>query len=204
MIAIVEYGVGNLFSLAASLSHLGLESEVTGDPARLLAADRVILPGVGAFEDAIARLRESGLVPVLDEAVKRGTPLLGICLGMQLLFEKSLENGEWAGLGFLPGTVSPLFGDIPQALRVPQIGWNPLIARRPDDPLLKYHRPGDCVYYVHSYYAKGCGDAVVAESEYGVAVPGIVRKGNVCGTQFHPEKSGEAGLKMLRAFAEGA
>lgn len=202
MIAIVDYGVGNLFSLAASLRHVGLDCQVTGDAQAILSADRVILPGVGAFGDAITKLRETGLVPALDQAVNMGKPLLGICLGMQLLFEASHEYGAWDGLGYLPGTVEPLSVDLPCGLKVPHIGWNALDILDANDPLLKNTRPGDHVYYVHSYYAKGCGESLRAVSHYGVPVPGMVRCGNVCGTQFHPEKSGAVGLGILRAFGE--
>ncbi|MCL1965522.1 MAG: imidazole glycerol phosphate synthase subunit HisH [Firmicutes bacterium] len=203
MIAIVDYGVGNLFSLAASLRHLGLESTVTGDADAIARAERIILPGVGAFGDAITKLRATGLVPTLDRAVAGGTPLLGICLGMQLLFEKSGEYGDWAGLSYLAGYVAPLAGDIPPALKVPQMGWNALEILDEKEPLLKYTRPGEHVYYVHSYYVKGCENSLKAGSRYGVFVPGVVRAGNVWGAQFHPEKSGTAGLAMLKAFGEG-
>lgn len=203
MIAIVDYGVGNLFSLSASLSHLGYACAVTGDAEALLSADRVILPGVGAFGDAIARLRETGLVPALDACVNKGVPLLGICLGMQLLFEKGHEYGVWDGLGYLRGEIAPLAPDLPPGLKTPHIGWNALSILDPDEPLLRYTRPGEHVYYVHSFYAKGCADSLKAGSEYGVFVPGVVHVHNVWGAQFHPEKSGAAGLRMLRAFAEG-
>ncbi len=202
MIAIVDYGVGNLFSLCASLRHLGFDCAVTGEEGALLGADRVILPGVGAFGDAMTKLRDAGLVPVLDQIVRDGTPLLGICLGMQLLFGRSAEYGDWPGLGYIPGSVEPMAGDLPEGYKVPHIGWNALQIHDPDEPLLRYVQPGDCVYYVHSYYVKGSGDAVKASAEYGVTVPGVVRRGNVCGTQFHPEKSGAVGLAMLRAFGE--
>ncbi len=202
MIAIVDYGVGNLFSLAASLRHVGLACAVTGDAVAIRSANGVILPGVGAFEDAARKLRETGLVPVLNEVVDAGKPLLGICLGMQLLFEKSHEYGEWDGLGYLPGTIEPLAADIPADMKVQHIGWNALEIIDPDEPLLRYVRPGDHAYYVHSFYAKGCDPYVKAVSRYCVAVPGVVRRGNVCGTQFHPEKSGAVGLSILRAFGE--
>ncbi|MDR3121627.1 MAG: imidazole glycerol phosphate synthase subunit HisH [Clostridiales bacterium] len=202
MIAIIDYGVGNLFSLAGSLRHLGIESAVTRDLGVIRSAERVILPGVGAFGDAIAKFRAFGLEPALSAEVAKGKPLLGICLGMQLLFEKSFEFGLYEGLGYLKGEVHPLTPDIPADLKVPQIGWNSLRFERPDDPLLKYSKEGDYVYYVHSFYAKGCADSLVAWSEYGTRVPGLVHRGNVYGTQFHPEKSGAAGLAMLRAFAE--
>lgn len=200
MIAIVDYGVGNLFSLAASLRHLGLESRVTGDAEALLAADRVILPGVGAFGDAARKLRAAGLVPALDAFVSSGRPLLGICLGMQLLFEESCEYGVTRGLGYLKGRIEPMAPALPTGLKVPHIGWNALTILDRDEPLLRGVRDGAHVYYVHSYYATGCDASVRAGSAYGVFVPGVVRHGNVCGTQFHPEKSGSVGLSMLRAF----
>ncbi len=204
MIAIIDYGVGNLFSLASSLKSLGLETAVTRDPAVIRAADRIILPGVGAFADAMAKLEATGLVPVLRQEVQR-KPLLGICLGMQLLFEKSYEYGEHAGLGLIPGAVRPLADDLKDpALKVPHIGWNrlDLVPGREDDPLFRYTRPGEYVYYVHSFYATGCADYTLATSEYSLPVTGAVRNGLVYGTQFHPEKSGDTGLRMLRAFAE--
>ena len=204
MIAIIDYGVGNLFSLASSLKSLGLETAVTRDPAVIRAADRIILPGVGAFADAMAKLEATGLVPVLRQEVQR-KPLLGICLGMQLLFEKSYEYGEHAGLGLIPGAVRPLADDLKApALKVPHIGWNrlDLVPGREDDPLFRYTRPGEYVYYVHSFYATGCADYTLATSEYSIPVTGAVRNGLVYGTQFHPEKSGDTGLRMLRAFAE--
>ena len=204
MIAIIDYGVGNLFSLASSLKSLGLETAVTRDPAVIRAADRIILPGVGAFADAMAKLEATGLVPVLRQEVQR-KPLLGICLGMQLLFEKSYEYGEHAGLGLIPGAVRPLADDLKgPALKVPHIGWNrlDLVPGREDDPLFRYTRPGEYVYYVHSFYATGCADYTLATSEYSIPVTGAVRNGLVYGTQFHPEKSGDTGLRMLRAFAE--
>lgn len=200
MIAIVDYGVGNLFSLSGSLEFLGLESEVTADPEKIRAAQQVILPGVGAFGDAMHRLEQTGLVPVLcEEAQKK--PLLGICLGMQLLFESSSEYGVHKGLGLVPGHVEPLDREIAgMGLKVPHMGWNRLDICK-DDPLLQYLRQGEYVYYVHSFYAKDCADYTLATSEYGIPVTGIVRNGKVYGTQFHPEKSGKTGLNLLRAFA---
>ena len=202
MIAIVDYGVGNLFSLSSSLKALGLETEVTRSEERLRAADRIIFPGVGAFGDARAKLEETGLVPVLREEAER-KPLMGICLGMQLLFDRGFEYGEHKGLGLIPGQVVDLRPDLNDPfLKVPHMGWNSLRIVK-DDPLFKYFKDGEYVYYVHSFYARDCGDCVLGVSEYGgVAVTGAARRGNVWGVQFHPEKSGDAGLRLLRAFAE--
>ena len=205
MIAIVDYGVGNLFSLASSLKSLGIETEVTRDADRLRAASHIILPGVGAFGDAMQKLTDTGLVPVIKaEAAQK--PLLGICLGMQLLFEESYEYGRHAGLGLVPGKVCPLADDLADpALKVPHIGWNAMdiVPGREDDPLFRYVKNGEYVYYVHSFYAKNCAASTLGTSQYGnVSVTGVVRRGNVYGTQFHPEKSGDAGLRLLRAFGE--
>ena len=201
MIAIIDYGVGNLFSLASSLKSLGLETKVTRDAAAIRAADHIILPGVGAFADAMAKLEATGLVPVIKQEVEH-KPLLGICLGMQLLFEKSYEYGEHAGLGFIQGEVCPLEPDLAdKSLKVPQIGWNALHIVK-DDPLFQYIREGEYVYYVHSYYGKNCTESTLATSEYSIPVTGAVRAGRVYGTQFHPEKSGDTGLRILKAFSE--
>lgn len=202
MIAIVDYGVGNLFSLSSSLRALGLDTEVTRDAGRLRAADRIILPGVGAFGDARAKLDATGLVPVLREEAEK-KPLLGICLGMQLLFDRSFEYGEHPGLGLVPGQVVDLHDALDdKTLKVPHMGWNSLRVRG-DDPLFKYFNDGEYVYYVHSFYAQGCERSTLGTSRYGnVDVTGVVRNGNVYGTQFHPEKSGDAGLRLLKAFAE--
>ena len=202
MIAIVDYGVGNLFSLSSSLKALGLETEITRDADKLRSADRIILPGVGAFGDARAKLDDTGLVPVIKaEAQKK--PLLGICLGMQLLFDRSFEYGEHPGLGLVPGQVVDLHDDLEnKTLKVPHMGWNSLQIVK-DDPLFKYFSDGEYVYYVHSFYARDCAASTLGTSRYGnVAVTGAVRNGNVWGTQFHPEKSGDAGLRLLKAFAE--
>ncbi len=201
MIALVDYGVGNLFSLASSLKAVGADALVTADPAAILAADRVILPGVGAFRDAAKKLSETGLGRVVKEAAAGGKPLLGICLGMQLLFEKSFEDGEWDGLGLLPGNIVPLRGAVPDELPVPHIGWNPLAFPK-KDPLFREVEEGTAVYFVHSYYAVP-DENTVATAGYGVPVTAAVRRGNVAGCQFHPEKSGAAGLRILRAFVEG-
>ena len=204
MIAIIDYGVGNLFSLKSSLAQLGQDTVVTADPDIIRKADRLILPGVGAFGDAMDKLVATGLVPVIRaEAEKK--PLLGICLGMQLLFEKSYEYGERTGLGLIPGEVCPLADDLKDpSLKVPHIGWNRLdiVPGRENDPLFKYTKPGEYVYYVHSFYAKNCAANTLAASEYSIPVTGAVKNGLVYGTQFHPEKSGDTGLRMLRAFAE--
>lgn len=204
MIAIVDYGVGNLFSLASSVKSLGAEVRVTNKAEDLRQATHILLPGVGAFADAAAKLNATGLVPVLREETQH-TPLLGICLGMQLLFEKSYEYGEHEGLGLVPGQVCPLAEDLQDpTLKVPHIGWNALdiTPGRENDPLFKYVKNGEYVYYVHSYYAKNCAANTLATSEYSIPVTGAVRSGLVYGTQFHPEKSGDTGLRLLRAFAE--
>ena len=204
MIAIVDYGVGNLFSLSSSLKALGLETEVTRDAEKLRAADRIILPGVGAFGDARAKLDDTGLVPALLKEAER-KPFLGICLGMQLLFDRSFEYGEHPGLGLIPGEVAPLAEDLQDpALKVPHIGWNALdiAPGHEDDPLFRYIRNGEYVYYVHSFYAKNCAASTLATSEYSLSVTGAVRRGLVYGTQFHPEKSGDTGLRLLKAFLE--
>ena len=201
MIAIVDYGVGNLFSLSSSLKTLGLETEITRDADKLRAADRIILPGVGAFGDAKAKLDDTGLVPVLLEEAER-KPFLGICLGMQLLFDRGFEYGEHPGLGLVPGQVVDLHDDLEdKSLKVPHMGWNSLQIVK-DDPLFKYFEDGEYVYYVHSFYAKNCAANTLAASEYSIPVTGAVKNGLVYGTQFHPEKSGDTGLRMLRAFAE--
>ena len=201
MIAIVDYGVGNLFSLRCSLESLGLKAEVSSVPDVIRNADRVILPGVGAFGDAADKLRETGLDRVVTEQAEAGKPLLGICLGMQLLFDKSYEFGEHAGLGLLHGQVIPMLGTIPAGLKIPQMGWNALLVKR-SHPLLKNVREGDCVYFVHSYYASDCEDSLVATAEYGIELTAVAANGNVMGCQFHPEKSGKVGLGILSAFAE--
>lgn len=202
MITIVDYGVGNLFSLVSSLRYLGLDAHVTGNPDEIRAGGHIILPGVGAFADAVAQLRKTELDMVLCEQAAAGKPLLGICLGMQVLFEWGYEYGEHKGLGLLQGCVVPIAEDLPPQsnLKIPHMGWNRLEITR-DIPLLKYTQNGDYLYYVHSYHAKNC-DSVAAVSHYGTAITGVVASGNVMGAQFHPEKSGEAGLKILKAFSE--
>ncbi|MBQ8617982.1 MAG: imidazole glycerol phosphate synthase subunit HisH [Clostridia bacterium] len=202
MIAIIDYGVGNLFSLRSSLAMIGAEAIVTGDPSEIRAADRIILPGVGAFGDARKKLADSGLDALLLEEAARGKPVMGICLGMQMLFEKSFEYGEHAGLGLIPGEVVPMTGKLSKELKIPHIGWNALDILVPDHPLMKYTKSGDCVYFVHSFYATGCRPYTLATSEYGIDVTAAVAKDNVMGCQFHPEKSGTVGLNILKAFCE--
>ena len=201
MIVIIDYGVGNLFSLKSSFAMIGAEAIVSGDPDVISSADKIILPGVGAFEDAANKLRSGGLADCVIDCAKRGTPLLGICLGMQLLFETSYEFGEHRGLGLLRGRVVDMRNVIPAELKVPQIGWNALHIHR-NHPLLKNTREGAFVYFVHSYYAADCGDSLLATCEYGAELTAAVAKDNVMGCQFHPEKSGEVGLDILRAFCD--
>lgn len=204
MIAIIDYGVGNLFSLKSSFAYIGEEAIVTGDPKKIAECDRIILPGVGAFGDAANKLRVAGLDQVLIREAEKGKPLLGICLGMQLLFDKSLEYGEYAGLGLIPGAIVPMRGVVPAEYKVPHIGWNAL--RFPEDkPRSILHKnicEGDHVYFVHSYYADQCTPWVSAFTEYGANITASAENGNVFGTQFHPEKSGIVGLKILKAFCE--
>ena len=202
MIAIIDYGVGNLFSLSSSLRSIGAEAVVTPDPDTIRRADRIILPGVGAFADAAEKLRATGLDHVLLEEAACGKPVMGICLGMQMLFEESHEYGVHKGLGLIPGRVIPMAGYIPAELKVPHIGWNPLIVKGDKHPLLRYVEEGDCVYFVHSYFATDCTEAVIATAEYGRELTAAVARGNVMGCQFHPEKSGKVGLSILKAFCE--
>jgi glutamine amidotransferase len=206
MLAIVDYGVGNLFSLSRSLDYLGVECQITRSLAELKAADRIILPGVGAFGDACKKLTELSLIEPIQELAASGKPLLGICLGMQLLFDSSEEFGLHSGLGLIPGRIVSMrraFEEAEIDLKVPQIGWNRLDVRK-ESPLVKVLGKQDFLYYVHSYFATDCQEYVVADSDYGLAIPGIVQKDNVFGTQFHPEKSGAVGLKILKAFTEVA
>jgi glutamine amidotransferase len=200
MVGIVDYGVGNLFSLVSSFAAIGVEAEATGDPEALLRSERLVLPGVGAFADAAKALRRSGLQEVVLQAVKQGTPLLGICLGMQLLLEESFEYGEHPGLGLIPGQVRPIAEKIPAEFKIPHIGWNALHFVGAPCPLFRDSREGDWVYFVHSYAGTGCGEATAAVTEYGAPLTAAVWKDNVYGCQFHPEKSGPVGLRILRAF----
>ena len=202
MIAVIDYGVGNLFSLCSSLERIGAEAVITSDPDVIRKADKLILPGVGAFADAAKKLTDSGLDQIIKEQAAAGKEIMGICLGMQLLFEKSYEFGEHTGLGLLKGSVIPMEGTIPEELKIPHIGWNALHFCR-DSKLLRFVQEGQCVYFVHSFYATDCQDSVIATAEYGKELTAAVQKGNVMGCQFHPEKSGETGLNILRAFCEG-
>ena len=201
MIAIVDYGVGNLFSLKSSFDMLGADVTVTADAAVLRRADKILLPGVGAFGDAAAKLRESGLDTVVKEEAANGKPLLGICLGMQLLFERGFEYGEHEGLGLIAGNVRPIADVIPAELKIPHIGWNALHIKK-ENELFRHIKDGDCVYFVHSFYAADCEESVIATSEYGAELTAAVASGNIYGCQFHPEKSGAVGLSILKAFAE--
>jgi glutamine amidotransferase len=201
MIAIVDYGVGNLFSLKSSFDAIGRDVVVTGDAQVLREAERIVLPGVGAFGDAAEKLRRTGLDAAVKAEAAAGKPLLGICLGMQLLFDKSYEYGEHAGLGLIPGAVKPIADVIPADYKIPHIGWNALHLRRPS-PLMKYTRAGECVYFVHSFAAFDCGESVIATAEYGPELTAAVQRGSVFGCQFHPEKSGRVGLNILKAFCE--
>ncbi len=201
MIAIVDYGVGNLFSLECSFRAIGADVVVSADAQVLRQADKILLPGVGAFGDAAEKLRASGLDQVVIDQAQKGKPVMGICLGMQLLFEEGHEYGCHKGLGLIPGTVRPISDVVPKELKIPHMGWNPLCFQK-ESPLFSYIKDGDCVYFVHSYYAAECADSVIATAEYGAPLTAAVQRGNVFGCQFHPEKSGKTGLQILRAFVE--
>lgn len=201
MIAIIDYGVGNLFSLKSSFAAIGKDAVVTSDKEVISSADKIVLPGVGAFGDAAEKLFSSGLADVVIDEVKKGKPLLGICLGMQLLFDKSFEYGEHKGLGLIKGEIRPIKEVIPKDYKIPHIGWNALDFKG-KSPIFKYLKEGDCVYFVHSYYGANCDESVIATAEYGVPLTAAVASNNVFGCQFHPEKSGNVGLNILRAFCE--
>ena len=204
MIAIIDYGVGNLFSLKSSFAAIGADTVVTGDPSIIRSAEKLVLPGVGAFGDAAALLKQNGLDKLVKEEALNGKPLLGICLGMQLLFDYSLEYGQHEGLGLIPGSVRPIGDYIPQGYKIPHIGWNALHfpAGKPVNPLFRYIREGDCVYFVHSFCGAECQDSVIASAEYGTELTAAAAHENVYGVQFHPEKSGGVGLNILRSFCE--
>lgn len=201
MIRIIDYGVGNLFSLKSSLRAIGIDADYTGNPVEIRKADKLILPGVGAFRDAREALRSTGLDRVVQEEAGKGKPLMGICLGMQMLFDRSYEYGEYEGLGLIPGEIVPMEGRIPKDLPIPHIGWNELMLKQPS-PLMKNTANGDYVYFVHSYYAETPAEYVIATTDYGVEMTAAVQKDNVYGCQFHPEKSSEVGLSILKAFCE--
>ena len=201
MVAIIDYGVGNLFSLRSSLREIGAETAVTSDEKVIAEADRIILPGVGAFEDAARKLRESGMAEVVKREAAAGKPMMGICLGMQLMFDVGYEYGEHEGLGLISGSVRPIADVIPAGYKIPHIGWN-LLRFRKESPLFRYIKENDYVYFVHSYYAAECDESVSAVTEYGAELTAAVSNGNVYGCQFHPEKSGEVGMKILRAYME--
>ena len=200
MIAIVDYGVGNLFSLECSLSAIGAETVITGDREVIEKCDKIILPGVGAYSDAIDKLNKTGLSQVIIDQAKKGKPILGICLGMQLLFEKSYEYGEYEGLGLVKGEIRPI-RDVAPDVKVPHIGWNTLNFKGEVSPIFKYLEDGSYVYFVHSFYGADC-DSVTATTDYGAELTASVGKGNIFGCQFHPEKSGEVGLNILRGFCD--
>ena len=197
MLAIIDYGVGNLFSLQCSLKSIGVEAVVTNDAEVIKKADRIILPGVGAFGDAAKKLRATGLVDVIKNEAENGKPFLGICLGMQLLFEKGYEYGEHEGLGLLKGQVVPMAGKINPELKIPHMGWNALEVRQ---GRLLAEVDGQYVYFVHSFFAENCEDSLSAVTEYDIPITAAVEKGNIFGCQFHPEKSGKVGLSILQKF----
>ena len=202
MIAIADYGVGNLFSLHSSFGAIGYETIVTRNPEEVKCADKIILPGVGAFGDAAKKLRDSGMYDVIKKEALSGKPLLGSCLGMQMLLEKSFEYGIHEGLGLIKGEIHPISDVIPKDLKIPHIGWNSLSFKDQSSPLFKYIKDGDFVYFVHSYYGADCEENVIATSEYGTPLTAAVAKDNIFGCQFHPEKSGQVGLNILRAFCD--
>ena len=200
MVGIIDYGVGNLFSVQSSFAAIGQTAVVSSDPEVLRKADHFLLPGVGAFEDAVRKLRASGMDQMVYEAVREGKPLMGICLGMQMLFEKSFEYGEHQGLGILKGEVIPMEGLLPGDLKIPHMGWNALHITQPEGKLFRGTKEGDYVYFVHSYFAHRCEESLAAQTEYGKMLTAAVEKDNIFGCQFHPEKSGDVGLNILRAF----
>ena len=204
MIAIVDYGVGNIFSLCSSFKYIGADIELTSDVATIKRADKVIFPGVGAFRDAEAKLRATGLDKVVIEETKSGKPFLGICLGMQMMLTKSYEFGCYDGLDIIPGNVVSMEGVVPQDFKIPHIGWNKLIfpKDKPKSEIFRYVNEGECVYFVHSYYCTDCAPDTIATTEYGKELTAAIARDNVFGVQFHPEKSGEVGLNILRAFKE--
>jgi len=201
MVAIVDYGVGNLFSLKSSLEAIGEDVVVSGEEEVIRNSERIILPGAGAFSDAAKKLKDTGLDKVIIEEAQKGKPVMGICLGMQMLLEKSYEYGVHSGLGLIKGEIKPIGDTIPKELKIPHIGWNALNFKGEKNEIFKYLKEGDFVYFVHSYHAQNCPD-IIATSEYGASLTAAVARGNVYGCQFHPEKSGKTGLKILKAFCE--
>lgn len=202
MVAIVDYGVGNLFSLVSSFKSIGIDAVTTGDKKVIESSEKIILPGVGAFGDASDKLFSSGLADVVINEAKKGKPILGICLGMQLLLEKSFEYGEHKGLALIKGDIRPISDVIPKQYKIPHIGWNALKFKGEKSPIFKYLKDGDFVYFVHSFYGANCEPNVIATAEYGAHLTAAVQSKNVYGCQFHPEKSGDVGLKILKAFCE--
>lgn len=204
MIAIIDYGVGNIYSLRSSFKYIGADIELTSDVATIKKADKVIFPGVGAFRDAESKLRATGLDKVVIEEAKSGKPFLGICLGMQMMLTKSFEFGSFNGLDIIPGNVVSMEGVVPANYKIPHIGWNKLIfpKDKPKSPIFRYVNEGEHVYFVHSYYCTDCAPDTIATTEYGAELTAAIARDNVFGVQFHPEKSGEVGLNILRAFNE--
>lgn len=204
MTVIIDYGAGNLYSISRSVEFLGGDFIVSSSLPEIEDAQKLILPGVGAFGDAMERLMATGLVPAIKKKARTGTPLLGICLGMQLLFEKSYEFGEHEGLSLIPGEICSLnqrLADEQNPLKVPHMGWNSLKIKR-SSSILRNSKNGDYVYFVHSFYAKTDEENIDAVTEYGIDIPAVVSSDNTYGCQFHPEKSGEAGLKILKSFLD--
>lgn len=202
MIAIIDYGVGNLFSLVSSFKAIGVQACVTGDEKEIKNAKKIVLPGVGAFGDAIDKLKMTGLDKVIIEQVNQGKELLGICLGMQLLFDKSYEYGEHEGLSLIKGSIKPIADVIDKDLKIPHIGWNSLKFTENKSKIFKYLNDGDFVYFVHSFYGTDCNESIIATTNYGADLTAAVGRDNIYGCQFHPEKSGKVGLKILKAFCE--
>lgn len=202
MIAIIDYGVGNIFSLYSSFRFIGADVVLTSDKDTIRKSDKIILPGVGAFADAAQKLKDTGLEALVCEEAKSGKPLLGICLGMQLLFQKSYEYGEHEGLGLIQGAIRPIQPAVPEGFKIPHIGWNALQfpKEKEKSPIFKYIKENDFVYFVHSYYGTDCEASIIATTEYGAVLTAAVSEGNVFGVQFHPEKSGDVGLNILKAF----
>ncbi len=204
MIAIVDYGVGNIFSLYHSFEAIGADVVLSSDEKVIRSAEKIVLPGVGAFADARQKLRETELDRLICEEAENGKPLLGICLGMQLLFERSFEYGEHSGLALIPGDVVPMRGAVPAEYKIPHIGWNALHfpSDQPKNKLFAEVCEGDYVYFVHSYYGTRCNDSVIAQTDYGIPICAAVAQDHIFGLQFHPEKSASVGLRILKAFCE--